>query len=686
MEFKEFAEIVHRNFSDIAKKDTELYTVDINPDLLWDVYLSSWPEGTNLIRVEKPEHDCHACKSFIRKLGGVVSIKKLENGHFKVLTVWDNVPYSENGYADVAQKMRDVICKAPINGVYRVSPKFKHVSVREEAYPYVTYNHFWATVPDKYCFDKPDAVKAPITSVHGVFRRGMEEFTQEAIDDILQLTIEEAYSRSGANLQALKSYKQLFEDYHKLPKGFQRDLYLWYNVNKHNAGLKNTMIGTAIEKYSAGADIDTVLNLLEGMAEGYKRPKAIVTPAQQRATVKAIEEGEYKDSLATRFATEADISVKHTLYVNRSVKTKLKDTMLEDAFGNNVVKPKSKKSIGQEISYEDFLDKVLPSASNLEVLLSNEHEQNFMTLLTQKVTGSKPITNWGHPVRWTYNGNNADALTQKVKERGGNVEGLIRVSLGWANGHDLDLHMVQPVHYFDDRKEVFHRNKKGITGFILDVDMNVSKERSPSTYSDTDPVENIYLPDTSKLLDGEYRFYVHNYTYRKAVNPGFDITMVIFDRVVKLRYDKDVQSNEVINVATMTVKNKRVESVTFYIPVVSESTAVKKIWNLDTQQFYPVKLVCLSPNYWGDKPSGNKHYFFILEGALAPSDVRGFFNEYLPAELEKHRRGFEILGDRFNPEPSMSQLSGLGFSVGKRANLVCKVQSGKVEKTYTVKW
>ena len=70
--------------------------------------------------------------------------------------------------------------------------------------------------------------------------------------------------------------------------------------------------------------------------------------------------------------------------------------------------------------------------------------------------------------------------------------------------------------------------------------------------------------------------------------------------------------------------------------------------------------------------TGNKHYFFMLDGCRNPSDVRGFYNEFLSDDLTKHRKVFEMISGLMKCEPSDSQLSGLGFSSTQRNALSVK--------------
>lgn len=96
-----------------------------------------------------------------------------------------------------------------------------------------------------------------------------------------------------------------------------------------------------------------------------------------------------------------------------------------------------------------------------------------------------------------------------------------------------------------------------------------------------------------------------------------------------------------------------------------------------------MQLVLNSPNHWDGEQTGNKHVFFILEGCANPVGTRGFYNEYLKPELDKHRKVFEMLGGKIKVQPSTEQLSGLGFSTTQRNHVFVKV-SGSFNRTVKV--
>ena len=110
----------------------------------------------------------------------------------------------------------------------------------------------------------------------------------------------------------------------------------------------------------------------------------------------------------------------------------------------------------------------------------------------------------------------------------------------------------------------------------------------------------------------------------------------------------------------------------------------KEKWGLRTEQYVKVNVVTLSPNFWGDNAVGNRHVFFILDGARNDEDTRGFYNEFLHSRLNDHRKVFEVIGDKTKCRPTEGQLSGLGFSSTKRETFVVKVQQGKKQRIFNV--
>jgi len=98
-------------------------------------------------------------------------------------------------------------------------------------------------------------------------------------------------------------------------------------------------------------------------------------------------------------------------------------------------------------------------------------------------------------------------IEKRVVHAGGNVEGLIVISLSWSTADDLDLHVKTP-----GGSEINYRNRKA-GGGELDVDMCVHGRHSGKCTER--PVENIVFADEAP--EGRFEIYVQNWGYHDNV-------------------------------------------------------------------------------------------------------------------------------------------------------------------------
>lgn len=658
--FKVFADAVRAQFKAMSAEN--LYVVDMDRDAIWDTYLAAFPEGSNPIFRVRTEHDCSCCRHFIRGVGHVVAI---QNG--ALTSVWD-----PNGlpahYQAVADAMSAYVKSLPIRDVFLTPfPSFgteKNFDDKSET-PLV-WNHFSATVPKENVSAMAVEKMSEKRTTYQVLKRGMEEVTTEALQTVTDLIAENAIYRGSEHKVAVQSFFDLHKRYRLLDANV-RDLWLWQHIGFPVARLRNTVIGTLLVDLSEGMDLEAAVKAYEKKVapENYKRPTALISKKMVEEAVKALDEMGYTDAIQRRHARFSDVSVNSVLFVDNTVKGKMKDGVTDLLMAE--VKPaKFDADKATKISVDDFMTKVLPKTTGLQVYVENRHAGNFASLTAPQIEGVPSMFKWDNNFAWSYDGNVADStIKDKVKKAGGLVEGVdLRVSLAWHNYDDLDLHCYGP------KEHLYFGNKNG----VLDVDMNAGSGTS------REPVENMRWRRMPP--DGTYKFVVHQYNRRESVNIGFEAEIETPAGVVSVAYDKGMPRDAAITIAVVEVK-KGVATVTAGKDVSSGFTPVDK-WGIKTLQLTKVNSVVLSPNHWDDNAVGNKHWFFILDGCLNPEPVRGIYNEFLNAKLDKHRKVFEVLGDKTKCPSSPDQMSGLGFSSTKKETVTVLATGPGLNQAYTI--
>ena len=200
----------------------------------------------------------------------------------------------------------------------------------------------------------------------------------------------------------------------------------------------------------------------------------------------------------------------------------------------------------------------------------------------------------------------------------------------------------------------------------------------------TDPrsnvaVENITWSNIDKMQEGRYVLLVHNYSHNGG-RTGFTAEIEYDGVIHSYSYAKELRQDEKVTVAELNFN--RETGITF-IESLPSTFAARELWGISTQQFQKVSMVMNSPNHWDGERTGNRHWFFMLEGCANPETARGFFNEFLSEDLKEHRKVFEVLGSKLQTEKSDNQLSGLGFSSTQKNSVFCKV-SGAFSRTIKI--
>ena len=681
MDFRSLKTKLAANFQ-LATQDKPLFEVAADPDKLWEIYLSSFPEGANPMYRVRTEHDCSCCRHFIKEIGKTVYITP----DLTVHSIFEFDTGSE-AFQPVMDALAAYVTSCPIVGIYYAK---SHVVGTDKSYErgiggkVTIYNHLSVEVPARLVYrgrDTLDGVKARFRATRNVFKRSLDEISMEAIDTVLELIASNTLYKGAEWGQALETLRSLKQTYEPLTDE-KKELFCWAmaaNIGEALGRIRNHSIGVLLTDISEGKDLDAAVRSYEAIVApaNYKRPKAIFTKKMLEDAQNTITDLGYMNSLKRRFATLDDITVNNILFSNKDAAKRLQGGSVFDEMKAEVAGNPKQFSRVEEISIENFISQVLPSAKSVEAFVENRHAPNLVSLIAPADKTAKTMFKWNNGFSWAYAGNMTDSdIRENVKNAGGNVNGVLRFSIQWNDrgehdANDLDAHCQDA----SNCEIYFGYTHSPATDGSLDVDIINPREGKPA-------VENITWPSKEEMKPGAYDFWVNCFNNRGGKS-GFRAEIEFDGQIFRYDYTAALRHKENVRVAVVTLHKDGHFSIEESLPSTLSS---RELWGIKTQQFVPVSVIMYSPNYWNDQFGiGHKHYMFMLKGCVNPEKPNGFYNEFLKNELLPHKRVLEALGSRMAVETVEDQLSGLGFSSTKRNELVVKV-TGASERVMKIKF
>lgn len=680
MKFVEFKKLFQANFDDMVKDSEHLFEIDIDKDEFWDLYLRSFPSGTNEIFRERSEHDCSCCRHFIKNIGNAVVIK--DN---KIRTLWD-FKTGDTTYQPVIDALNTYLLNRAVTDVY--ISNFRKIGT-DSNYENCTdgtilkWDHFYLELPDRFVNRSSRSIgylQGQFRDTRNVFKRSLDEISEDAILTVLELIASNSLYKGEEWKNILEKFLEHKRSYVNTPEN-ERANFTWeksFTAGTDIGRIRNHSIGTLLLDISNNIDLDTAVRKYEVIVapSNYKRPKAIFTKKMLEDAQKTVEELGYVDSLARRYATLDDISVNNILFSNKDAAKRISGgNIFDEMMGEVTISPKKFSKV-EEVPVDKFISDILPTANGIDVYLENKHSRNLVSLIAPKNKDSQSMFKWNNGFSWAYTGNMTDSdVKQNVKAAGGKVDGVLRFSIQWNdedyNPNDFDAHCVEP-----DNNRIFFGNKVNLrTGGNLDVDIINPRQGTAA-------VENITWPNLSRMRIGLYQFGVHCYSNRGG-RSGFKAEIEFNGEIYSFEYTKPLRNGKMVYVADVMLDRNGNFTIKEKLP---SSVSSKEIWGLNTNQFVPVSVIMYSPNYWDEQHGiGNKHYMFMLKDCVNPEQPNGFYNEFLKQELIQHKRVFEALGSKMAVESVDDQLSGLGFSSTIRNELIVKVK-GSTERVIKVKF
>lgn len=677
-EFIAFSDAVRRKLDSMLAKGVErtmTVAIDARNELV-DLYLASFPEGTNPVFRVNTTHDGTYDKNFIRRVGHVVSI----TDDYQTDTIWDipDLPYP---YNVVAAAMADHVRGKKLAGrFYTDEPVAGHEPNTEETESGpIDFTHFFIRMHAPFVDGRSDSLISEHRNDVLGYRNALERIPQTSVDLVLEMIEDGNLYRGDQYKGLIKAFAERLRTYKSLPGDLERDRFVFTTSPMK---MRGTAIGTLMEDIGDGMDLDAAVRRYGTSVDpaNYRHSKSPITRAMIEKAMVTINELGLEPALERRHAVMTDISVRDVLWADRQAQDSMSG-LLRDVLLETVEERPERPGAAIAIGIKDFLRTVVPKCTLINVFFNNTLQNKLVSLIAPVHAELPPtLFAWDNNMSWTYNGNVTDSIVARVRAAGGKTDGVLRVSLAWSNTDDLDLYCRMP-----DGEEIYYANKSG----ILDVDAN-----APHSVKTATPVENMNF---KSVEDGDYRFYVKNYQSRGGQPPGFIIEVAYGGQV--RQYQSHISPAEGASMSTVTVgvRDGEVKVVQMNDPRLSGTTVSQDVWGLKTQKWPRVSSIMYSPNYWEsatgqdgvhgddeDDNRGNRHYLFMLDGCKNPEPCRGIFNEYLRPNLMPHRKVFEVIGNKTMCPPADDQLSGLGFSSTIRATFQARCVTTEGTRTYEV--
>ena len=599
--FKEFRTLLQKHFDEMVKDGAPLFITNADEDRLYDLYLDSFPAGTNPIFRKRREYDCSCCRRFVKNIGKLVSFMDGQ-----MVTVWDFDTKSDV-YQPVVDALAAYVKTCAVVNPYYVSRnmisdgKFgtemnyeydaDHKAVR-------TWDHFAVEIPQRFIVNSYDVSTkmAEWRDSANVFKRSLEELTMDAVDTVLELIAQNSLYRGKEFEGLVRGFKSDKQVYDRLPDE-KKSAYVWMapgGASMNRLRIRNTAIGTLLVNLSEGMDVDAAVTAFEKVVApaNYKRPKAIFTKKMLEDAQKTVTELGYMNSLARRFATLDDITANNIMFCNRDAAPRVMGAANPfEAMAKSLGTDPKKFGRAEEIGIEKFVKEVLPTAAGLELFMENRFSKNMVSLIAPQDKSAPSMFKWSNGFSWAYTGNMADSdIRENVKAAGGKVDGVLRFSIQWNDvpgewdENDEDAHCIEP-----DKNHIYYVRKwNSRTDGRLDVDIT-------SPLRDKVAVENITWPDIKKMKEGEYSFYVNCFASRGG-KTGFRAEIEFDGNIYSFNYDKPLHGGQNVAVAKVTLKDGKF-SIKELLP---SSTSTREIWGVNSNQFVPVSVAMYSPNYWDE--------------------------------------------------------------------------------------
>lgn len=378
--YEEFEQAVKASMESIYG-ESPLFKTDAEG--LFDLYLANLPED------KRQHYNCHACKHFIERYGGLVTITH-QGAALPVMWTGTFPPL----FRAAVQAICDQIGQAKVTGVFLSKDKILGTPVTGEW----THLHAENPKPFQERLHKAGEVMAEKRSDFILLKQSLLEYPPEVVTQATNLLSAEALYRSEKVLGVAKWLVGVHMAWQSQPNKKLADNVLWRAVAQAPPGychVKNTMIGTLLDDIIAGLSVEDVMRRFAAKMHPlqYQRPQAAPTAGNIARAEEIVAKLGIEKSLVRRFARLDEIQ---TLWRPEEAQPEPeKPGVFSHITPKGETLHKELEAPEQPITWRKFLETVLPNAKSIELLAPTIG--NYTAILTAEHLDAPPIIQWDSP-------------------------------------------------------------------------------------------------------------------------------------------------------------------------------------------------------------------------------------------------------------------------------------------------
>lgn len=400
----------------------------INPDELWEAYLSGFSDPEI-----RQQHNCHCCKSFIKRYGGLVAI----DGIRLVSPIWPTYTDTQL-YSESLSNMNKLFEGKPFIK-YPFANQRKVLGYDEDA----EWTHFWVKNHIGYRPMEAGRWASERAEEFEMLNRYLPHVSLNLLS-VAYMTMQSesslARSKHSAMVEWALGLKKRLEG---LQSHFDRRTFMWNAVMHAPTGfchMKNTVVGmflSDIETHGVDAakrKLNATMHPLQ-----YQRPQAAPTEGNIRAAEALFQKMNLAPALQRRYAMLRDIQ---EFLWEPAVPEEKAQGIFSHLSKEHKKMELPKDSYINTVSWVVFARDVLPQAKSIRIKLNGA--MSFAGLVTAVHADAEPILQWDraehrNPVSWyVYHGGSRPSTWALVDGEWADIVGVTKMPSSW-NGCKSDF-------------------------------------------------------------------------------------------------------------------------------------------------------------------------------------------------------------------------------------------------------